>query len=274
MVLVTDKKYYMEKDLKQNLDFLIKRMNNKWDNALIIDGDERSGKSTLGRQIGYYMACEMNLPFSLENIFFDPNGMFDFATKNNRQIIIWDEAAMGGATDDRFKEIQQLIIKMLITCGKYNHTYIFIIPKIRKLANYIAEDRSLALIRVFAINNFDRGHFKSYSRKKKDLLSQWERKNWNKFVCPDFRGKFFSYEGTEREIFDIRNYELKKSRAIRNLNVNNRTNLMWKSYFKILVDYCKKNKFIMKKDIAKMINRESTFLNQLSSLNVDNIIKK
>ena len=67
MALVTDLKYYLDDDLKALLDLCIDRKKKGWDNLLIIDGKERSGKTTLAKAICKYYAHETKKNFNLDN---------------------------------------------------------------------------------------------------------------------------------------------------------------------------------------------------------------
>jgi len=265
-MLVTDKKYYMEKALVQNCDFLIHRSKNNWDNVIIIDGDERAGKSTLGRQIGYYIAYVLKKPFSNKNIFFNIDDLIEFARSNESQLIVWDESALGGMSEDRYNKIQQLLIKMLMVCGKYNHTYIFIIPKIRKLADYIAEDRSIALIRVYALDNINRGYFHSYGKKKKNMISYLERRKLStNHIKRDFRGTFQSYEHIpSKEVIDIIEYDKKKDEAISLLSSQEQQQDKHKINLIKLATYLKKQHKIPFTEMSESMGYKSNYLSILA----------
>ena len=263
-MLVTDKKYYMEKDLVPNLDFLLERNKKGWDNVLILDGEERSGKTTLGKQIGYYLNFKKKKNFTVDNIHFCPEEMFDYAMEQRQEVIMWDEAALGAMSEDRYKQSQQLIIKMLMTAGKYNHNYIFIIPKIRKLSDYIAEDRSIALLRVKSLNNIDRGFFDLFGKKKKNLISQFERKKQKYFIKRDMRGRFFSYENTDKEVIDLAAYEQKKDNAIKSIINQDKKKKSYQIYFKKLVEHIKKNKLMTYKEVAGLIDKDASFISRLA----------
>jgi len=264
MVLVTDKNYFLERDMMCNLDFCIERLERGWDNCIIIDGDERSGKSTVGRQIGYYVSYQTKTSFTHENIFFDPELMFEYASTKKHRVIIWDEAALGGLSDDRYNEVQQLLIRMLMVCGKYGHTFIFIIPKIRKLCDYLAEDRSIGLIRVYSPDNLNRGFYKVFDKKKKYLVSQIERKKLSHRIFPNFRGRFYSYENdTTREVIDINAYEKAKDDAILNIKYTKKSAQRMAICLRKLVDHLSLAKILTKKRVAEIIGKDASFLSRL-----------
>ena len=150
---VTDKDIYMDGYLVKSLNFAIERIKKKHDLLLIIDGVEGSGKSTIGKTVGYYISCKLGEELSADNIFFDIDKMFKFATTTKKQVIIWDESALGGMGDSWQESTHKQLLKLLITCRKYNHVFIFIIPQIRTLRRYFAVDRSLALLRCYLRRN-------------------------------------------------------------------------------------------------------------------------
>jgi len=264
MALVTDKNFYMEKDLMLNLDFLLERNKKGWDNVIIIDGMERSGKSTIGRQIGYYLAYKRRKGFSAKNVFFDADKIFEYAMKTRGQTIIWDEAALGGMSEDRYKQVQQILIKMLMTAAKYHHNFIFIIPKIRKLSDYLAEDRSIALIRVLAVDNIERGYYNAYGFEKKNIISQMERRKQRHSCTRDFRGRFFSYEDKPaQEVLDIKEYELKKDEAIKRLKYVDKKQYDALLKLSKLVEVIKSKKLMTKVEMAREIGVDASFMSRL-----------
>jgi hypothetical protein len=261
-MIVTDKKFYVEKALYNNILFCIERWRNKHDNLLIIDGDEGIGKSEIARQIGYIYSYETKIPFSVENVFFDIEEMSEYARTQRNKIIIWDEAVLGGMAEDKYKDSQQELIKMLITSRKYGHFYIFVIPKIRKLADYIAEDRALALIRVYSPNMLDRGYFKSYAKEKKNLISQFERQKRKYSIDPDFRGKFT--DCSNLNLIDMEAYENKKDKAILSIG-NKKKQSNEKKHLKTLCNYLKDNKILTKKAISEVLDVEPSYITRLTN---------
>lgn len=271
---VTNKGYYMEKALMSNLNFLLERKKLHWDNLLIIDGDERAGKSTLARQIGYYIYYDwykddperLEKFYNAENIFFDPEEVLSFAKSHREEVIIWDEAALGALSEDRFNEVQQVLIKLLMVCGKYGHFLIFVLPKMKRLAPYFVEDRAIGLIRIGVIGNIQRGSFYGYSKKKMIQLYNYEKRNYGKKPFADFRGKFLNYENTPKECIDIVKYEKGKDKAIMNLDFKTRKKDKSLVYLSILVNHVKKQKWMKKKDMAHLMNVNGSYLSNLPTI--------
>ncbi len=213
MPLVTDKQYYMDENLKSVLDLCVKRQGQKWDNVLICDGEERSGKSTLIKSSAYYVADKINKPFSINNVFFDPEEMLDFAVNNTEEVIIWDEAALGALSVNWHNKIQKKLNTMLMMTGKYRHTYFFIIPNFFRLNKYLALDRSHTLMHVYSPDMVKRGLFTCYNRKQKTWVYNNNRKSEMYSKDYSFRGRF-TLKNTEN-IIDEEAYERKKDEAIK-----------------------------------------------------------
>lgn len=212
MVIVTDKNFYMNHNLKELLDLCKKREEKKWDNCIIIDGKERAGKSTLAKIIGYYYASITNKKFSVDNIYFDPVKLRNDARNTKNQIFVWDEAAIGGeAISWQNKEIQQLN-RIMQTCGKYQHFYIFIIPQFHRLHRYLAVERSIALLHVYSPDMLKRGDY---------LCLNEQQKTWvyNKNKISESYGSNWSFNASwamknTENLIDEEAYEKKKDEAI------------------------------------------------------------
>ena len=65
----------MDKDLIHKFDLMAERCTgkNKFDNLIIVDGDEGYGKTTFSVAAAYYLAQKTGRSFSNKNVFFDPN---------------------------------------------------------------------------------------------------------------------------------------------------------------------------------------------------------
>lgn len=205
-------KLYYEPKLLETLDKAIERQKKGWDNNIIIDGEEGSGKTTFSWGIGLYLAQKTNRSFDLSNIFFDAEKMMRFAADTRKQIIIWDEAALEGLATNWQSKIQKKLIKILMTARKNGHFFIFNIPKFYKLTEYIAVDRSIILFHIYSPDNITRGYFTAYNRKKKEYFYERYRaarkKPYGDFT---YRGTFPKSYAT---IIPEEEYDKKKDKAI------------------------------------------------------------
>jgi len=196
--------YYMDGYLKMQLDKMKDKVMDDWDFVIVIDGYERSGKSTLAQQIATYL----DLTFNLEHIVF--NGVeFEKVTKGYpaNTAIIFDEG-FGDLTSRKWmNKLNHSIIKMLTEIGYKNLFLIIVLPTYYDLVKYIAIHRSRVLIHVYD-NNFERGYFAWYDReKKKDLFVQGKKfySYSQRIARPNFIGRF-----TKHMTVDIEAYKEKK----------------------------------------------------------------
>jgi len=213
-MIVTDKRFYLDNALKDMVDLCIQRKDKKWDNLLVIDGMERSGKTKLATTIGYYYSHATGKPFSVDNVFFDPEKLMEAATQTRQQCLIWDEAAFGGLSTQWQSRIQQKMNAVLMTTGKYEHLYIVIVPSFFRLNRYLAIDRSIGLLHVYTPDLVTRGFFTCLNMQEKTWIYNNNRKSETYGKNISFRGKF-TLKNTEG-LIDEAAYENKKDEAIAN----------------------------------------------------------
>ncbi len=99
--LVTDKQFYMDGFLRDNLIEVPKFLKKSWDCVIIASGHSkvRIGKSTIAVQMGYYIAWELaggnkmkvkdEVPFTIENICFTPDELMEKAEKFPRNSVLF-----------------------------------------------------------------------------------------------------------------------------------------------------------------------------------------
>lgn len=230
MAIVTDKEYYMDDQLKAKLDLCCDRCTSKaFDNLIIIDGDEGIGKSTFSMGCAYYVAHRTGRPFSVDNVFFDLNKLFAFARTTKEQVIVWDEAALGGMASEWRNEKQQILLKLLMVARKKRHFFFFNIPKFFKLNEYLIVDRSIALIHIYARGEIEQGRFCYFKKSSKERL-YYDRirsrmRNYKKFY--DFHG---SFPNVLAKVIDEEEYDKKKDEAILSIGVNEKVTAKERKY--------------------------------------------
>tara|TARA_R110000751_G_scaffold222920_2_gene325131 strand:- start:267 stop:1115 length:849 start_codon:yes stop_codon:yes gene_type:complete len=215
MVVVTDKKYYMDNFLVKKLDLMADRTEKKMDNLILIDGDEGQGKSNLAMGVAHYFAWKAKRTFNVDNVFFDLDELINFAKDTKDKVIVWDEGALGGMAAEWWKKNQIEFVKLLMIARKKRHFIVICIPKFFKLNEYLVVDRSIGLLHVYARNEIERGRFVYYGKSNKEkLFYNWRRtkqRNYKRYY--DFRGSFLEYLP---KVIDEAKYEAKKDDAIMN----------------------------------------------------------
>lgn len=172
-----------------------------------------TGKSTLATQICYYYAYNTGREFNENQVFFNVENMMDFATKNEKKVILWDEAALGGLSDQYQSQIQRKLLQLVMVARKKQHFWVFCIPKFFKIREYIILDRAVALIHTYARKQTQLGYFLYYTKGQKEKLFYQFMKNKTRqyFNYASFRGNFPNVLG---ELIDEDTYEQNKDQAI------------------------------------------------------------
>lgn len=221
MIRITDKKYLMDKVLKNNYDHLVKAVGVNWDGVIVEDGVEGSGKTTNTDQGAYYCAWCNKRPYGIDNVVFTPE-QFEKAvlTLPPGSSINWDEAVFGALGIEWANVVNRTIIKMFTTIRKKRLIIFVVIPWIFLLGPYLAAGRSRALIHTYTPDGISRGFFRLYNYKQKHELYF---KNKRKF---SYDGVESSYEGTFVDttglFYSKEEYEKKKDEAIKGINLNER----------------------------------------------------
>lgn len=181
------------------------------DVMLVIDGVEGSGKSTLAQQIAY--AYDQNV--SLKNIVFTADQFKQAATElPEGSVIIWDEAIFGGYSANGTSKINKVITQLMTTIRKRRLFFIVVIPHFKMLSEYLAVDRSRALIRV-RLKGLERGPYSLYISSTKRRIYEIEKKRLTMtYPSPFFSSEFWDSSG---KIINEEEYDKKKTQAINTL---------------------------------------------------------
>lgn len=221
--------FYMERELKDNLDLLIKNIYNDWAFTLLISGkgEVRVGKSIIGMQIAFYWITEINRIYGKNySLSVDKNYVFNgnelikkgnaLGTNQPFTAIVYDEA---GADIQGIKIMSaetKEVLDYLRECGQYNMLTILVLPDYFSLPRGIALTYSVLLIDVtYYIDDkgiFQRGFYDVYSRPAKKKLYLYGKKYFDyESTKPSFRGKFSNvFTINEQEYRQAKKDALKK----------------------------------------------------------------
>lgn len=205
----------MDDFLVEKLDLMIKRITGRGrdDVLLIVDGYEGQGKTTMSVQIAYYVAWKTGRPFSEKNVFFDVEEFMKFAGETKEQVLIWDEAALGGLSTQWYSKTQIKLTQLLQTFRKKRHFIIFNVPRIYRLNERLAYDRPLALIHVYSYKNIRKGYFCYYPQSQLEkLFLLWKYKKKSAYKLVTYKNGTFTK--TFEELIDVDAYDKKKDKAI------------------------------------------------------------
>lgn len=157
-----------------------------------------------------------------ENIIFSPNDLQKTAEElfkkyGKGQVIIYDEARGGLASDRAMESINKTMSEWFEQCGQYGHVIILVLPNFFKLHEDYAVARSLFLIDVYTDKFHNRGYFNFYNEIQKEKLYYFGKRRIGvtaKYAATDesFWGRFTKFTPCNERIYDKR-----KKEAIKNL---------------------------------------------------------
>lgn len=200
--------FYMDDQLKIQLDVMIKNVIRDWDFTILISGqgEMRVGKSLIGLQIGAYWTDQMlkvhkmKVPFDVKkNVVFNGSDLVKkgmaLGTKHNYACLDYDEAADDMEGTKVMKGSSQQIKDYLRKSAQFNMLNIIVQSEFFEVPKYLAISRSSCLIDVTYgaddYGNFRRGYGRFYSRRSKKKLYLLGKKmlDYNSYK-PDFRFTF------------------------------------------------------------------------------------
>lgn len=158
-MIVTDLNYHLETKLVHKLDLMIARCTNttsRKDAVLICEGSEGEGKTNSSIAMAYYIKSKAKMEIYM---FFRLKQIIEFAKNTENKVIIWDEPALDSLSTDWFKESNKDLIRLLMTCRKKRHFFIFNFVKFYKFTEYIVVDRALGLVHMYSRRGTIPGRF-------------------------------------------------------------------------------------------------------------------
>lgn len=165
------------------------------DKVFIIDGNERSGKSTYGiNSFGGYIASCLKTHYDLDNICMTPEEFRKrVMSAKKKEVIIFDEGHRGFGSISVLSEINKILTDLMMEMGQKNLCIIIIMPTFFMLNKYVAIFRTVGLFRVYERKG-NRGFWVFYNRKNKLKLYLKGKKdlNYNCMPYPRFRGRYFN----------------------------------------------------------------------------------
>lgn len=201
--------YYMDNRLKRQLDIKVKSALIKKDEdyVIVIDGEERSGKSTLGFQIGKYLDPTLNVA----GVCFDPNEFRKAVLEAQKgQCIIFDEAYRGLSAKGALTEVNRILVSLMMEMGQKNLIVIIILPTFYLLEKYVALWRARGLFHVFRKRG-NKGYWTFFNRKKKQTLYLKGKRDYGYYyVKSSFKGRFYG-----KCVIDEIKYRKKKALSLR-----------------------------------------------------------
>lgn len=182
--------------LRDRLDIILNLQKDKWDAMFIIDGRERSGKSSLASVCGWYLT---NGELTADNF---ASGLKDAAEKieklPDKSVLIFDEASTMFGSKDSTGKAQKQLVKILDVVGQKNMIFILCLPCFFDLNKTIAVRRSLFLLHIQPkemTDSWKREPFYYFDEEKKAQLYRLGKKNYDSYAKPNpsFDGKYYEF---------------------------------------------------------------------------------
>jgi hypothetical protein len=211
------------------------RKRKDWDIVGIIDGRERTGKSTFAQQL----AISVDPNFTIHQITFTPQE-FHTAVVNAKpgSCIIMDEGMTAFFSRASMSGTNIMLVRMLAECGQKNLIILICLPSFFVLDSYVALERCSFLVHVYVDKKGNRGPFKFYdAMRKKDLYLYGRQKYDYSVAKPNFRGKF-----TKAYVVSEEAYREKKRASLEHALATagqNRFEAIYKKKFKVLILRCR-----------------------------------
>lgn len=181
--------FYMDGYLKGVLDEVKLSVLKDMDLIILVDGPERSGKSTLAQQC----AAVVDPTFNISRVCFTPNEFQKTITEAEPgQAVVYDEAYTGLNSRGTMSVINRALVSMLAEIGQKNLIIFVVMPTFFDLDKYVAIWRSKVLLHVYTGEKFQRGFFAAYNETTKKYL-YIEGKKFYEYkgrVKPNFFGRF------------------------------------------------------------------------------------
>ena len=149
------KVYKLEKKLISKLKLMADRCKKK-DVLFIIEGSEGEGKTNASEVIAWELKKMTGRPISM---FFRLRPMIEFAKSTKDKIIIWDEPALDSLSTDWYRKTSRDLIRLLMTCRKKRHIFIFNFVKFYKFSEYVVVDRAHGFLHIYTRSNGQQGRF-------------------------------------------------------------------------------------------------------------------
>jgi len=184
------KSCYMDNNLYERLQKTKKRVKRDEDRVFIVDGPERTGKSTFTQQ----KARVLDPSFTHERMCMTvPEFREAIENANKYQAIVFDEGFRGFSSRNTMTVINKILVTKMMEIGQKNLFIFIVLPTFFMLESYVVLHRATGLFNVYKRRN-QRGYWKYYNKNKLKRLYVMGKKfhtyAGKNFPKPNFRGRF------------------------------------------------------------------------------------
>ncbi len=231
---------YLDRKLKDKLDNIIKLRTRGFDTIFIIDGDRRTGKSTLGMTCAFYLYPKLSIGNFVSGI---GDALKIIQDLPDESVVIFDEGSLVFSSKDHANKEQKQLLKVVDVIGQKRMTMILIMPTFFELIRPMAVQYSRFLLHVYTDKQLNRGRMAYFGTKKKRQLYTEGKKTYGSYRNPsaDWIGRFTNFKPSfYDEYIKLKNKSLRETLYGKNAPVISK-----KDYIQIV-----------KKIVEKNINRE------------------
>lgn len=224
MVNVGGQEYYINKILKNNWNKIragnLKRLNE--DRVYIVDGRERSGKSTFTAKNAAYI--DPTILNDVSRITYSVEETLEAIRKtesdeNNTKVIWWDEAFRGLSSKGALSKLNKRLVQALMEMGEKNLVLFIVSPSFFLLEMYAAILRSNTLFHIVKDKKSNKRFYRAFNYNQKAMLYNLGiRKGWSYNISIPKKNKDW-FDDTWPGGEEFRNkYLQKKRRAISSMD--------------------------------------------------------
>lgn len=217
-----------------------------WDWVTFVDGVEGGGKSTLAQQLA--VLCDPN--FNLSKICFTHQEFIKSVMEAKKyEAIIFDEAYGSLASKQAISQVCKTLESLLAQVRQKNLFLFVVAPTYFDISRNIALWRSRCLIHVYVGQNYQRGYWRAFTFKKKNLLYLKGRDLYNySAVAHSALGRF-----TKKKVVDSEQYQQKKLDALSHFQEQNDSISKVHQQRNALITHLLDNNLLSNKQISKLL---------------------
>ena len=253
MVKSGEHEFYMDDWLSRRIDEkVIPLLKNKdQDYVLIVDGPERSGKSTFAAQL----AKKVDPTFNVDRECFSPEEFRNGILKAEKgQAVIFDEAWRGFSNKSTLSEVNKILVSMMMEMGQKNLFVIIVIPTFFGLEKYVALWRARCLFHIFKNKNTNLRFWRYFNMEKKNWLYLKGRDNYNyNIVKSRYKGKFYKTMPLDDDAYRAKKKASLESAFETKSNKKTKSEVKYTFQRDVLVKFIYE-KGITQKEIAEFLN--------------------
>lgn len=189
-------KSQLDRNLVSLVNAIKARVNNKWDIVIAIDGEEGSGKSTLGIIMGYLLDDKFDLEANVSYLPSTKQMETKFWSLKSKQVFMVDEAIKALYKMRFMDKFQNRINEMYATERWQSKITLLLLPRFTDLNEFFRNHRV-----KFWIHIVDRGHAVAFAKDETNIATsdRWHLKEeYNRIKYSTYRKPYATFTSEEK----------------------------------------------------------------------------